>query len=248
MNYDDLTVQYHVKNQLFYLPTPYKHLIIEDRKRIGDNCVSRVFLQYWKPWLALNIVFAVLVIVFDYHHLHGENALLENLQGLFLMGSALAYFRLAILSSGDTSLACLGAGMLCFSFFTREVDLELLPVIEHVGFLFQGTGRTILLLFLWSLYAWFVVTHGGFKSHIKRLRGGKYLNNFIVCFLLLVIGAIFDRGLFLVGYSRLFEELAETNAYLVLALPAFYELYSRYTKNWQLSDPMNAKVEETSLL
>jgi len=210
--------------------------------------VSRVFLQYWKPLLAINLLFSGLVIAFDYHHLHGENALLENLQGCFLIASAVAYFILAKNSSGDTSLACLGAGLLCFSFFTREIDLELLPVIEHIGFLFHGTGRTIMLLILWALYARLVVTHGGFRSHISRLRTGKYLHHFTLCFLFLVVGAVFDRGLFLVDYSGLFEELSETNAYVVLALPAFYELYCRYTKNWQLSDPMNAKVEETPQL
>lgn len=210
--------------------------------------MPRVFLHYWKPLLAINLLFAGLVIGFDYNHLHGENALLENLQGFFLIASTVAYLRLAKYSSGDTSLACLGAGMLCLSFFTREVDLELLPILEHVGFMFHGTGRTILLLVLWSFYARLVITHGGFKSHIKTLRGGKYLHNFSVCLLFLIIGAVFDRGLFLVDYSRLFEELAETNAYLVLALPAFYELYCRYTKNWQLADPMNAKAEETAQL
>lgn len=216
---------------------------MEGRKIIGDNCVPRVFSKIWKPLLVLNLVFAGLVIAFEYHHLHGENAFLENLQGFFLLTSALAYFRLARHSTGDTGLAYVGASMLCFSFFTREIDLELLPVLEHFGFLFHGTGRTILLLVLWSFYAKLVINSGGFKSHIQCLRGSKYLHNFSFCFLLLIVGAVFDKALFLVDYSRLFEELAETNAYLVLALPAFYELYCRYTKNWQLTDPMNGRVE-----
>ena len=207
--------------------------------------MTKAFLQYWKPLLAVNILFAWFVIRFDQHHLHGENALLENLQGLFLAVSAIVYFCLARFSSGDTALAYLGASLLCLSFFTREIDLELLPVIERVGFLLHGVGRTILILALWSFYAGMVIKHGGFRSHIQRLRGGKYLHNVTVCFLLLVVGAVFDRGLFLVDYSRLFEELAETNAYLILALPSFYELYCKYTKNWRVTDPMNAKAAGT---
>lgn len=207
--------------------------------------MTGAFLQYWKPLLAVNMLFAWFVIGFDQHHLHGENALLENIQGLFLAVSAIVYFRLARYRSGDSALAYLGASLLCLSFFTREIDLELLPVLERAGLLLHGTGRTILLLALWSFYAGMVVKHGGFKSHIQRLRGGKYLHNFTVCFLLLVVGAVFDRGPFLLDYSRLFEELAETNAYLILAFPSFYELYCKYTENWRLTDPMNAKESET---
>jgi hypothetical protein len=207
--------------------------------------VPKVFLKYWKPLLSVNLVFSVLVIHFEYHHLHSENALLENLQGLFLISSTIAYFSLAGYSAGDTRLACVGAGMLCFSFFTRELDLEVLPVLEHIGFLLHGTGRTVMLLVLWAIYIRMVVTHGGFKSHLVNVRRAKYLPNFALCFLLLVIGAVFDRGFFLVDYSRLFEELAETNAYLVLAMPAFYELYCRYAKKWRLPDPMKTKAEVT---
>ena len=230
-------------NPTVFLDLPYKNLIIEDRKIIGDNCVSRVFLQYWKPLLALNLLFGGIVIGFDLNHLHAEDALLENIQGIFLIASAVAYFRLSTLSSGDARLAYLGASLLCFSFFTREVDLELLPVIEHVGFLFHGTGRTIILLVIWSLYARLVLSQGALRSYVQRLRAGKYLHNFTICFVFLVVGSIFDRALLLVDYSRLFEELAETNAYLILALPAFYELYYRRSKGWLLPESVNANAE-----
>lgn len=205
--------------------------------------MPRVFWIILMPLLALNILFAGLVIGFEYHHLHGENAFLENLQGLFLLISALAYFRLSQLSTEDAGFAYLGASLLCFSFFTREVDLELLPVIEHVGFLFHGTGRTIILLVIWSLYARLVVSQGALRSYVQRLRAGKYLHNFTICFVFLVVGAIFDRALLLVDYSRLFEELAETNAYLILALPAFSELYCRRRTSWLLPESVNANAE-----
>ena len=216
---------------------------MEGRKIIGGNCVPRVFWIILMPLLALNILFAGLVIEFEYHHLHGENGFLENLQGLFLLISALAYFRLSRLSTADASLAYLGASLLCFSFFTREVDLELLPVIEHVGFLFHGTGRTIILLVVWSFYARLVVSQGALMSHVKRLRVGKYVHNFTICFVFLIVGSVFDRALLLVVYSRLFEELAETNAYLILALPAFYELYYRRRKSWHLPESVNANAK-----
>jgi hypothetical protein len=208
----------------------YTEPVKEGRNIIGAYRMSSLFLKYWKLLLLVNILFCAIVISFDLKHLHSENALLENLQGFFLISATAVYFRLAIYSTGDTRLACIGAGMLCFSFFTRELDLELLPLFKEIGFMFHGPGRTLMLLALWSFYIRLVITHGGIGAHIRSVRRAKYLHNFSACFVLLVVGAIFDRGLFLVGYSRLFEELAETNAYLVLALPAFREFYFRYAK------------------
>ena len=222
-------------------------MIIDDRKIFGVSYVSRLYLKYWKSLLFVNLFFCLLVISYEYHHLYSENALLENLQGAFLLVSTVAYFGLASRSLGHLRSAYLGTALLCFSFFTRELDLELLPVIEHVGFLFHGIGRTLMLLVLWSFYVVMVVRQGGFKMHIVNLLRSKYLHYFSLCFLLLVTGAFFDREFFPLEYGRLFEELAETNAYLFLALPAWYELYYSFKKSLSLRASGNgsAKPEET---
>jgi hypothetical protein len=220
-------------------------MIIDDRKLIGVNDMSRLFLKYWKSLVLVNLFFSVLVVRYEYHHLYSENALLENLQGAFLLLSAIAYFSLARLSLGHLRSAYFGTALLCFSFFTREVDLELLPVIEQVGFLFHGIGRTAMLLVLWSFYIVMVVRQGGFKAHTSNLLRSKYLHYFSLCFLLLITGAVFDREIFNVEYGRLFEELAETNAYAFLALPAIYELYYRFKKGLRLSDSMAATANVT---
>ena len=200
--------------------------------------MSRLFLKYWKSVLFVNLLFCLLVISYGYHHLYSENALLENLQGVLLLLSTVAYFRLASRSLGHLRSAYFGTALLCFSFFTRELDLELLPVIEHVGFLFHGIGRTLMLLALWLFYFVMVVRQGGFKLHVSNLLASKYLHYFILCFVLLVIGAFFDKEILNIKYGRLFEELAETNAYLFLALPALYELYYGFKKSVRINDTL----------
>ena len=99
----------------------YTEPVKEGRNIIGAYRMSSLFLKYWKLLLLVNILFCAIVISFDLKHLHSENALLENLQGFFLISATAVYFRLAVYSTGDARLACIGAGMLCFSFFTREL-------------------------------------------------------------------------------------------------------------------------------
>ena len=79
---------------------------------------------------------------------------------------------------------------------------------------------------------------GAAGSHRPRLRDGL---------LLLVTGAFFDKEIFAIEYGRLFEELAETNAYLFLALPALYELYYGFKKSLHLraGGNLGVKAEET---
>ncbi|MDC0088761.1 hypothetical protein OAI12_01980 [Porticoccaceae bacterium] len=205
-------------------------------------------LQFSKPLLLLNLLFSLLVLSFGYHHLAAENGLLENLQAMFLLLGAIAYFRLAAYSDGDGRLGWTGTGLLCLSFFTREVDLELIPVFEHIGFMFYGNGRTIMLLLLWSFYIRLVVSQGSVKVRLFGLWSSKYIRYLCLCFLLLVIGAIFDGKLFVVKYAVLFEELAETNAFLYLLFPALNELCVRHRQSLDSTDILTIEGEETPLL
>jgi len=192
-------------------------------------------------------MFYLLVIRFEYHHLYSENSLLENIQGTLLLIGSLTYILLSSHVVSDVRLACVGAGLLCFSFFIREVDLELMPVLEHVGFFFHGPGRTLLLLVIWFLYIKMVIRQRVLKVHIANLRSSKYFHYFSVAFLLLVIGAVFDKGYFVVEHGRLFEELSETNAYLFLIMPALYELYFRYSKRSRQAANLAVSAKETAL-
>jgi hypothetical protein len=190
--------------------------------------VSSLFLKYWKSVLSINLVFCLLVFRFEYYYLYSENSLLENLQGLLLFVGAVAYLALSRFVGSDMRLASVGAGLLCFSFFIREVDLELLPLLEHIGFMFHGPGRTLMLLLIWGFYIRVVVRQGPFMTLIDSLRSSQYFHYFVVAFLLLVVGAIFDKEFFPIQHGRLFEEVSETNAYLFLIMPALYELYTRF--------------------
>ena len=201
------------------------------------------FLKYWLPLLLLNIAFLSLVISLDLHYLYRENALLENLQALFLILSTITYLWLSSYCSGQVRLGWIAVSLLCFSFITREVDLELLPLFESIGFLFHGAGRTILLLTLWAIFARMVFTQGGFKGCIASIFHSKYIQYLVLSFLFLVAGAIFDREFFVLDYGKLFEELVETNAYLFLLLPSLYELYIKRRYGSILADNLNPESD-----
>ena len=196
--------------------------------------------KYWKILLSINLAFIFIVIGFDHHHLHDENSLLENLQAFFLVSATILYFYLTRsgYDSRDSRLAYMGLGLLCFSFSLREVDIEQLPILEYIGFLFHGVGRTLLLLVLWCVFFKQVYDHGEIKLLVVKLLGFRYLQFLNVSFLLLVAGAIFDREFWHIEHARLYEELAETNAYLFLVIPAIYACFYRYTQS-RNCDPRN---------
>jgi hypothetical protein len=183
------------------------------------------------------------VISLDYDYLYSENALLENLQATFLILSAIAYLWLSTYCRGQVRLGWIAASLLCFSFVTREVDIELLPLFESVGFLFHGLGRTIMLLGLWAFYIKILVAQEAHKGCISAIFDSKYFHYFVLSFLLLVCGAIFDREIFVLEYGKLFEELVETNAYLFLLLPSLYELYSKHRYRLFVANNLNTEAD-----
>jgi len=189
--------------------------------------------KYWKILLSINLAFISIVIGFDHHHLHDENSLLENLQAFFLVSATILYFWLTSpgYESMDSRLAYMGLGLLCFSFSLREVDIEQLPVLEFIGFIFHGVGRTLLLLVLWSVFFKQVYDHCEIKLLVVKLLGFRYLQFLNVSFLLLVAGAIFDREIWHIEHARLYEELAETNAYLFLVIPAIYACFFKNARS-----------------
>lgn len=201
------------------------------------------FLKYWFPLLLLNLVFCILVISLDYDYLYSENALLENLQATFLILSAITYLWLSTYCKGQVRLGWIAASLLCFSFVTREVDIELLPLFESVGFLVHGLGRTIMLLGLWAFYIKMLVSQDTHKGCISGVLHSKYFHYFVLSFLLLVCGAIFDREIFVLEYGKLFEELVETNAYLFLLLPSLYELYSKHRYRLFVANNVNTEAD-----
>lgn len=183
------------------------------------------------------------MISLDLHYLYKENALLENLQALFLVLSTITYLWLSSYCRGEVRLGWIAVSLLCFSFITREVDLELLPLFESIGFLFHGAGRAILLLILWAIFSRMLIKQGAQKGCISTVLHSKYIHYLVLSFLFLVAGAIFDREFFSLEYGKLFEEIVETNAYLFLLLPSLYELYSKHRYGLILAENLNPESD-----
>lgn len=189
--------------------------------------MSGFMFKHWQSFLVINLAFVVAVIELGFHHWSDENALLENLQAFLLVFATILYLRLTLPAhkSKESILGNMGLSLLCFSFLLREVDIEQLPRMETVGFLFHGVGRTVLILTLWCVLLKKVYDHGEVKRLVSELLASDYLHCLKISFLLLMVGVIFDREVWLIEHGRLYEELAETNAYLLLIIPAIYGCY-----------------------
>ena len=205
--------------------------------------MSEFVLKHWTLFLATNLAFIFIVIAFGHHHLHDENGQLESFQAFMLFLATILYFRLAMLDdkSKESKRVNMGLSLLCFSFLLREVDIEQLPFMETAGFLFHGIGRTILLVVLWSGFFKNVYDHCEIRLLAIELLTSKYMLFLNISFLLLVVGTTFDKEFWDIEHGRLYEELAETNAYLILIIPAIYGCYYKYRES------RNARIENRKI-
>lgn len=177
---------------------------------------------FWLLLLLTNALAIALLPGLDAVQLGAENSLLENLQA-FLLASATLLFATASVRTGKTrQLTFLTTALLCFSFLLRELDLGDLAGLSLLLAITEGPGRDILLGTLWSLMALVMLRSGhSLRSLLQEARDNSLLVSGMLCFLLLLVGGVFDRGLVEAIYSTTLEELAETNAYLMLTIPAF---------------------------
>lgn len=183
-------------------------------------------LAIFGGFLLTNIVLAYMIIFFEHHHLHEENGVMENAQALLLGAGTVIYLKF-FLADRNENFFYGALSLLCFSFLLRELDVEdfSLPIILiQLG---SGTGRNIMLFSLWCLMAYgfvfriedkFLVVHTFIKGRLFR-----YLQ---LTLLLLIVSAIFDRRILVLQHSRLFEELFEINAYLMLLAPILHRWLS----------------------
>jgi hypothetical protein len=174
----------------------------------------------------VNSILAYLGIVFQYEALYSENALLENAQVLFLAVAAIGYLVIAP-SHQYERLINSAIALLCFSFVLRELDIEHLNLADVLVTLGSGTGRNILLAFLWvSLSAYGFATINNKLSMARQFISSYAFLALTIAFLLLMVGAVMDRKVIEFSHAVLIEELAETNAYFVIALPVLVKAIS----------------------
>ena len=168
-----------------------------------------------------NLAVIASVIASDLHGVHAENALFENIQAVCLIFAALLYALSSFGNKSTDRIELMGLALLCFSFSLREIDIELFGLPPLIEQFFVGKGRTATLLVLWGGYLALLLRQPiGFVDLIKRQFDSGLVAYLLIAACLLVCGAVFDRGILMLNHPRLYEELLEVNAYLLLFIPA----------------------------
>jgi hypothetical protein len=168
-----------------------------------------------------NLAVIASVIASDLHGVHAENALFENIQAVCLISAALLYALSSFGNKSTDRIELMGLALLCFSFSLREIDIELFGLPPLIEQFFVGKGRTATLLVLWGGYLALLLRQPiGFVDLIKRQFDSGLVAYLLIAACLLVCGAVFDRGILMLNHPRLYEELLEVNAYLLLFIPA----------------------------
>jgi hypothetical protein len=179
-----------------------------------------------RNYVAICAIFAVLNTCLIYFFLtqqsdvfHSENAALENAQVVFLMISTLGF--LFIMPFRDTEKPIhIAISLLCFSFILRELNVS--SLIKLLG---SGQGRVLLLASLWALLAFYGCRAVKNKTHyLKTFFSSPLFSVLLTAFLMLIASALLDKKIFNIGQSRFFEELAETNAYILVSLPVILQV------------------------
>lgn len=162
---------------------------------------------------------------------HAENGTLESLQASLLVLGCLLYSLSFFLGGGrlsaavDESWISRGSALLCLSFFVREVDLETLSLPALLVIPWVGNGRTLTLCLLWGFFIFAMArSRASTTSLVQASIEQRLMHCFALAAVLLCSGAVFDRGLVGGDSARFFEELLETNAYMMLMLPLYWLL------------------------
>ncbi|MFT6093827.1 MAG: hypothetical protein ACJA2Q_001727 [Pseudohongiellaceae bacterium] len=180
---------------------------------------TRNYVAICATFAAINTCIIYFFLTQQSDAFHSEDAALENAQVVFLMISTLGFLFIVPFRHAEKPIH-IAISLLCFSFILRELDLEDLNVSTLIKLLGSGQGRVLLLAFLWALLAFY--GYGAIKNKIRYLRtffSSPLFAVLLIAFLMLIASAVLDKKIFNIGQSRFFEELAETNAYMLISLP-----------------------------
>ena len=142
--------------------------------------------------------------------------MIENIQAI-LLALGIFVFLFPHQHNAYSSLQY-ALALLCFSFLLRELDVEKLDIPVILQTLGSGPGKRVLLLLLWGVVCWRVYHHElrVVKFTWKPILQSRQLSCLFGVLGFLAISYVMDKELVPFTYSRLYEELAETNAYLLL--------------------------------
>lgn len=170
------------------------------------------------PLSLITTAFICGIIKYELHYLHAENGLLENLQAAILMAGILPCLVFRTATPGIMAFNQAFA-LLCFSFLLRELDVEYLDVPLLIKMLGSGVGKVVLLILLWAGFAVVVLRKGYITAQVVHdfLESNEF-KVLLLAVLLLAVSAVMDREVFSLQFSRLYEETAEIDAYLLMVL------------------------------
>lgn len=168
--------------------------------------------------VCLNILASYWVFYSGMSQLHAENNLLENIQVTLLVLTTVISLTHLLHAGKYHHAFALFLALFCFSSILRELDVETFSIPEILILLGSGTGKHIMLASLWlSLTGYSVINYQKIKP--QYWRDLILEKSTLVIFLggwLLIFGGLFDRRIIDVYHYQFYEELLETNGYLLI--------------------------------
>jgi len=167
-----------------------------------------------------------------------ENGVLENTQVALLLLSGLVFVVQSFRVERNYRFILWMGAWFCLSCIVRELDVEDLAVPQWVVAIGSGTGRNLIMGVGWiALGVLAIKSYPELKGSFARIARSHMAIFMFAAGILLLLGSLFDHGIFLAGKGKLWEEAFETLGYFLL-LPA--ALFSRGISN----DPKLLSKEE----
>lgn len=173
--------------------------------------------------IAIDAVFAVLYFFIGMHDVSAENAMMENIQAMFLALACLVFVRQSFRLRYQQRLLASFLALLCFAFVFRELDVEKFSVPDWLIYLLADDGRAFYLVPLLVLFGFLVKELPYFLKDIKAYLGSKVLWYVLISAILYgVISELFDKKIIAVADPYFFEEAIEIVASGLLFCAACY--------------------------
>jgi len=172
--------------------------------------------------VCMNILTYYWVINSGMSQLHAENNLLENIQVTLLALTTIAFLTHLFHTGRYHHFFALCGALFCFTAILRELDVETFAIPEILILLGSGTGKRVMLVSLWLfLIGYIVFNYQKIKPRFwYDLIFEKATLVIILGGCLLIIGDLFDRRIIIVHHRQFYEELFETNGYLLIWIGA----------------------------
>lgn len=150
-----------------------------------------------------------------------EDALVEDTQVVLLVIASLTFVR--YLFHGEVKFRAIFAffAFLYYSFIMREVDFEKFGLDERITFCFEGVGRNIIAVVMFTaIFLWVIFTDlKGYWKQTLKITFSKWGAAMVVSLILVAVAQIFEKTLS-GDMANLCEEVPEVIGYLGFTLCA----------------------------